>query len=356
MDLVRFPIWLANGYSKYTRSGFEKKAKEFNPQALDVSLTGKVAIVTGANSGIGRQTSLELLSKGATVHMVCRNPDRAREARDLVLKEAKEVVINGPTAEALEANLHLVDNVNMDDPRSVRAFAEQFTGQADSQCNILINNAGALLTEHRTTKDGLETSWATNTLGTYYLTELLVPVLARSTDPRVITVSSGGMFLAKLDMDNPQSTHPQGSSFNGNQSYSQEKRQQVELTTLWAHKYGGASANGHPITFLSLHPGWVDTPGVQSSLPSFHKMIGKNLRTLPQGVDTVIWAAVSPEALKVPNGSFLEDRKAISPHLSFCRTHSEAGDPEKLYKYCHDTVTKIMGDHAFYSASKSADV
>ncbi|TPP64608.1 Dehydrogenase/reductase SDR family member 12 [Fasciola gigantica] len=100
--------------------------------------------------------------------------------------------------------------------------------------------------------NGLEANFATNTLATYVLTECLLPALKKSSDPRVIVVSSGGMLVQKLDSSDPMLVTKQA-HFDGTMVYAQNKRQQVVLCELWAHS--------HPeIVFASMHPGWADTP------------------------------------------------------------------------------------------------
>lgn len=160
--------------------------------------------------------------------------------------------------------------------------------------------------------EGLEKNFATNTLGVYILTQSLIPLLQKSRDPRVITVSSGGMLVQKLCSDDLQAER---GSFDGTMVYAQNKRQQVELTEHWA------KANP-AIHFSAMHPGWADTPAVSTAMPQFHQMMGDRLRSAEQGADTLIWLALAKAAAKTPSGLFFQDRRAVSAHLPLAWTHS----------------------------------
>ena len=167
----RTAVFGIHGYFNFTKAGFEAASKSFDPLALQVDLTGKTAIVTGANSGIGRIAALELSKRGALVIMVCRNPQRGEEAKEALQKESGHPL-----------ELAMVD---MSEPLEIKTFAEQLKNQGTS-VDILVNNAGVLLNERTENSKGIETTFATNTLGVYYLTELLMDSLAASKG-RVVT-------------------------------------------------------------------------------------------------------------------------------------------------------------------------
>ncbi|KAJ1973206.1 Dehydrogenase/reductase SDR member 12 [Dimargaris cristalligena] len=342
MYLIRYPIWLGQGYFQSTQARFERQAKHFEPHALNVSLVGKVAVVTdiGANSGLGKATTLSLLTKGVMVHMVCCNWEHASKAWEEILEEARQEVAQSEITDHLKNNL-IVDQMSLDNLPSICAFVEKFANQLSSHCNILVNNAGGLLQMASVTPEGIQHSFATNILGTYYLTELLVPLLARTGSARVVMVSSGGMFLTPLDLDNLESMKKH--AYSGNVAYSHKKRQQVELTQVWARTY----SNAQGIHFLSMHPGWADMVTIQIALPSFYNQFHNVFCTPAEGVDTIIWAAMAKAAQKVPNGSFLEDRQVTRQNLPFCWTQTQPGDPERLYTQCRHYATKVMGDVTF---------
>ncbi|XP_061026962.1 dehydrogenase/reductase SDR family member 12 isoform X1 [Eubalaena glacialis] len=281
MLLYRSAAWFAKGLREYTKSGYESASKDFIPDDLEVQVPGRAFMVTGGNSGIGKATAFEIAKRGGTVHLVCRDQNRAEGARGEIIRESGNQNIF----------LHIVD---LSDPKTVWNFVENF--KQEHSLNVLINNAGCMVNKRELTEDGLEKNFATNTLGVYVLTTALIPVLEKEHDPRVVTVSSGGMLVQKLSTDDLQSER---TAFDGTMVYAQNKRQQVVLTERWAR--------AHPaIHFSCMHPGWVDTPGVRLSMPRFHARLGARLRSEAQGADTVLWLALAPTAAAQPSGRFFQ--------------------------------------------------
>lgn len=162
-----------------------------------------------------------------------------------------------------------------------------------------------------TTSEGFEQNFAVNVLGTYSMTELMLPLLENAApDARVITVSSGGMYTAPLTTDLQFSK----GKFNSAEQYARNKRVQVALTENWAEMYKDKG-----ISFYSMHPGWAETPGVAKSLPDFNKSLSGKLRTSEEGADTVIWLALQPKEKLTP-GAFYFDRAEAPKHLMFSAT------------------------------------
>jgi dehydrogenase/reductase SDR family protein 12 len=249
--------------------------------------------------------------------MVCRDPVAGEKARQDILSQAS------PDA---QIELHLLD---LSRPSQIRGFCDSFVKKY-AKLDVLINNAGVLLNERVETPEGLEKTFATNTLGTYLMTTLLLPALENSTDPRVIAVSSGGMYTTPLDTSDLQSTQPK--KFDGVQAYAQTKRAQVELTEYWVRSQ---EADEKEIMFVSMHPGWTSTPGLEKSLPGFHGSLKDSLRTLDEGADTIIWAAMVPGLRdRVRNGAFLFDRKEAPQHLTWGGTQTRPEVAESLVKEC----------------------
>ena len=183
MTAYRKTVWFVRGLREYTINGFLEARKKFESLDSDVynNLSGKSFMVTGANSGIGKSVSLELAKRGATVHMVCRDKARGEAAQ----KETLDVSSNK------EVHLHLLD---MSVPQKVWDFASSFAASG-RHLNGLVNNAGCMVNDRTVSEDGLEKNFATNTLGTYILTSVLITVLEKSGNPRIITVSSGVRFI-----------------------------------------------------------------------------------------------------------------------------------------------------------------
>ena len=270
MSLFRNTVWLVKGLKEYTNSGFVTASKSFTESDLDVKCDGRSYMITGSNSGIGKQTALEIVKRGGTVHMVCRNPNTGEEAKQEMME----------TSGNNNIHLHILD---LSKPTDVLKFAEKFS-EENSKLDVLVNNAGCMVNTRETNKEGLDMNFATNTLGTYLLTTGLLPLLEKSDQPRVVTVSSGGMLVQKLDVEDLQ--FQKMSKYDGTMAYAQNKRQQVEMTESWAVK--------HPAIHWSvMHPGWADTPAVRTAMPDFHAKMKDKLRTVEQGADTVVWLAVS---------------------------------------------------------------
>ncbi|XP_064159419.1 DHRS-12_like_SDR_c-like domain-containing protein [Anguilla rostrata] len=320
MSLYRNSIWFLKGIHEYTRKGFESAAKRFVEKDLDVSVAGRSFMITGASSGIGKAAAIAIAKRGGVIHMVCRNKDKAEEARGDIIRETANK----------EIHVHILD---LSEPRKVWEFAEAFKKKYKS-LNVLINNAGSMMNEREVNTDGLEKSFATNTLGVYILTKSLIPLLEKSSDPRVITVSSGGMLVQKLRTGNLQSER---GPFDGTKVYAQNKRQQVVMTEQWAKTHDS-------IHFSVMHPGWADTPAVAAARPDFYRSMQHKLRSPEQGADTVVWLAVSEAATAKPSGRFFQDRRMVSAHLPLAWTRSPQ-DREQKFMVLLEEIGKTFQPH-----------
>jgi dehydrogenase/reductase SDR family protein 12 len=276
------------------------------------SLAGKRALVTGANSGLGKATALGLARLGATVHLVVRNEERGRAA----LAEL--------AAELPEAKLHL-ERCDLSDLDDVRRFAADLLGRVH-RVDVLVHNAGALPAERTESPDGHEVTVATHVLGPVLLTDLLRPVLAGH-DARVVLVSSGGMYSQKLPVSDPD--YRRG-NYQGAVAYARSKRMQVALTPLLQQRWGGDGVSVH-----TMHPGWADTPGVASSLPLFRTLTRPVLRDAESGADTVVWlAATEPPP---PGGRFWQDRAERPTHYRRA-THETDQERAQLWQWVLDAA------------------
>ncbi|XP_024030895.1 dehydrogenase/reductase SDR family member 12 isoform X1 [Morus notabilis] len=285
------------GYLNFTKSGFIEHSKKFNAEDMQARIDGKNCIVTGANSGIGYATAQGLASRGATVYMVCRNKERGEAA----LSKIQSATGN--------QNVHL-EVCDLSSVADIKALASRFSSK-DEPLHVLVNNAGLLESNRVTTSEGFEFNFAVNVLGTYSMTESLLPLLEKAApDARVVTVSSGGMYTAPLTKDLQFSD----GNFNGLEQYARNKRVQVALTEKWAEMYKNKG-----IGFYAMHPGWAETPGVNRSLPDFSKSLSGKLRSMEQGADTVIWLALQPKE-KLVSGAFYFDRAEVPKHLMLAGT------------------------------------
>ncbi|CAB1450703.1 unnamed protein product [Pleuronectes platessa] len=336
MSLYRNSAWFLKGMTEFTRSAFLSTSKQFVEKDLEVAMAGRSFMITGANSGIGKATAMAVAKRGGTIHMVCRNKDKAEEARADIVKETgnkvqRDIIQCWKWLLSLqEVYVHILD---LSETKKVWEFAEAFKRKYKT-LNVLINNAGAIMGERDVNAEGLEKSFATNVLGVYILTKSLIPLLEKSADPRVISVSSGGMLVQKLRTGNLQSDMGR---YDGTMVYAQHKRQQVVLTEQLAKTHTN-------IHFSVMHPGWVDTPAVANAMPDFHRSMKESLRTPEQGADTVVWLAVSEATAKNPSGRFYQDRKMVPTHLPLAWSHSSPQEELKLMSLLED-LAKTFQPH-----------
>jgi dehydrogenase/reductase SDR family protein 12 len=289
--------------------GFELHRTGFDPDDLPHDVRGRVALVTGASSGIGLATALELGRRGFEVFLLCRDAARGAKAREAIARECPEDRVH----------LGLVDLSSLS---SIRRFAEELPRDC---IDVLVHNAGVLLAEKQLSDDGVELTFATHVLGPFALTRLLMDRLSRSSDARVIFVASGGLYLQRLDLALLDVAR---ADYDGTRAYANAKRAQVIL----AHLLSDRLSERAPITFASMHPGWVDTNAVRTSLPRFHRAMRGVLRTAEQGADTVVWLAASDRA-KATGGRFWFDRR-IAPEYPIPWTRESPSRRAELLRLC----------------------
>jgi dehydrogenase/reductase SDR family member 12 len=299
----------------YTRWGLRIRSRlpgwPADPPAA--ALAGHTALVTGANSGLGKATTAGLARLGARVHLVVRNVEKGDQARE-------ELAADLPDAELRVWRCDLSD---LDD---VARFAAEFTA-AESRLDVLIHNAGLLPAERQTSAQDHELTLATHVLGPLLLTESLRPVLAAAGRSRVIFVTSGGMYTQRLPADDLEYRLGR---YSGSAAYARTKRVQVALLPVLAQRWLGDGIAVH-----AMHPGWADTPGVASSLPGFHRLTGPALRNLDEGADTTVWLAGSVPA--PPSGLLWHERRPRAVHRLPWTRHSEA-ERRKVWRQCAAAV------------------
>jgi dehydrogenase/reductase SDR family member 12 len=294
----------------YTSLGYHLRRPGWDPTDLEVDLSGRHIVVTGANSGLGYAMAEHLAMLGARLSLVVRSRERGEEARQSIIERTGNPAVH----------IELADLSNL---AAVRSLAARLT-EGDGRLDVLIHNAGALLDERRESAEGVELTLATHVLGPFLLTGLLAPLLQASAPTRVIWVSSAGMYTQRLDVEDLQSER---GDFSGTVAYAQAKRAQVMLAELWAERLAGSGVSVH-----AMHPGWVDTPGLQRSLPAFYRLLWLLLRTPPQGADTAIWLAAAPHPGD-ETGCFWCDRRPRPTH-KLRRTQSAPEAYQQLWDEC----------------------
>lgn len=280
----------------FTNVGHWIHSRKF--ETIDEDLTGKTALVTGATGGIGLEVARSLSGLGARVIAVGRSSDKLAALDDVLPGEHRPI----------EADLSLLGEV--------RVFANDMVGS--ETVDILVNNVGVLLPDYTLTDEGLEKSFATNLAGHFVLTNTLLPPMVDRGVGRVINVSSGGMYSARIQ---PSRLQADPDRYSGAGAYAQAKRGQVILTDMWAEAVAGTG-----VTVNAMHPGWVGTEGVAYSLPTFNKVMKPFLRDVGQGADTIVWLAASEEA-GGSTGQFWFDRESVPTHMS---ESTEETDAERI--------------------------
>ena len=248
---------------------------------------GKVCIVTGANSGIGRVAALGLAERGATVVLVCRNEERGAP----VLEEIER---RGGSATLLTADLA--------SQRQVRAAAAAVRERFE-RLDVLINNAGIAGWGSRlVSEDGLELTFAVNHLAPFLLTDLLLDRLKASAPARVVTVSSAAHKNVALDFDDLQGER----RYSGFGAYSRSKLANILFTRELSRRLEGTG-----VTANCLHPGVVAT-GIFRNIPRWMRAILTSPLVLSpeKGADTLLYLATAPEIAEV-SGSYFVRRKPV---------------------------------------------
>ena len=297
----------------YSRIGYRLRRAGWAQDPKPGALSGRTALVTGANRGIGKSIAAGAARLGATVLLTVRDRSSGEQAR-------REIVASDPDADVR------VEVCDVSDLAAVRAFAADLTTRI-STLDVLIHNAGVLPAIRTETRDGHEITLATHVLGPVLLTELLLPVLAISSDPRVILMSSGGMYTQPLPANDPEYRHGR---YRGATAYARTKRIQVALTPILARRWAAQH-----VRVYCTHPGWADTPGVASSLPAFRRITGPILRTPEEGADTAVWLAATQPAPRT--GGFWHDRRRRPEHY-LPLTRSGDRDRQLVWRYCADAI------------------
>lgn len=296
----------------FDRTGYRLHRASFRPGDLDVDLGGRVAVVTGAGSGIGKATATALAARGAEVHLVVRDLDRGQAA----LAEIR--------AASGSRRLHLL-KADVSEPESICRATEALEAP---RVHVLVNNAAVLPDERRENSQGVELVFATNVLGPFLLTSRLLPRLLAAGEARVVDVASGGMYAKRLNVDDWNWT---ARPFDGMAAYAEAKRALVILAEMWAARLAGAG-----VSVNAMHPGWADTPAVRTSLPRFWRAMRPLLRTPEEGADTVIWLAACPR-IAGETGRFWFDREPRPTHL-VPWTREDPAERERLWARCESLV------------------
>lgn len=254
-------------------------------------MQGKLVIVTGANSGMGLATTIELAKRGAKVVMACRSESRGRAA----LAEAARQSGSG------ELELMLCDLGSL---ASIRSFASELL-EKHPVVDVLVNNAGVVTVKRETTSDGFESMIGVNHLGHFLLTLLLLDGLRRAEQGRIVIVSSGAHKIGRIRFPDPHLRK----GFNVARGYAQSKLANILFANELAQRLRDT-----PVTVNSLHPGAVSTDiGIDRRNGfgrSVHALLRPFFLTPAEGAATAVYLASSPEVESITGAYFYRSKQA----------------------------------------------
>lgn len=282
------------------------------------SMKGKICVVTGADSGIGKITALELAKLGATIVMLCRDKGPGEEAQsEIIIESANESI-----------DLMLVDLASQ---QSIRHFASDYQKKYD-KLHVLINNAGVNLSKRYETGDGIEKVLAINTLAPFLLSNLLLKTLKKSTPARIINVASS-VQSRSINFDNLQFKK----HFKSWRAYSQSKTLLILITYEFAKRL-----NGTGVTVNCLHPGFTKTNITQDYkgiIKFFTKIIFSFVKSPEEGAETSIYLASSHEVEGLSGKYFINKKEAISKDITY-----DISVAKKVWHVCAN-LTKLNNEN-----------
>ena len=320
-SIAAYIQWKIEGGNSYGHAGYVSAKKEWKDPDLVTHVLPKEGtniVITGANAGLGYSATKRFAELGYTVHMLCRNPERGEKARKIILDDLK-----------IPEEKLIVHTVDLSSRQSVRDWVTN-SATSISHINAYIHNAGVMLESPTTTDEGSEVTVSTMLCGSHLLVSLIQDKIA-SVKGRIINVSSGGQYLARLETTDLEGKNE--GKYDGTFRYARVKRMQVALTEKWAKVLAPAN-----IGVYSMHPGWADSPGFQSSMPEFYDENKKTVRSSEEGADTMVWLAISTEVGMDQSGKFFLDRNVVRKWMPLSCTKYSDEDVEQLWKsattYC----------------------
>jgi NAD(P)-dependent dehydrogenase (short-subunit alcohol dehydrogenase family) len=259
-------------------------------------MQGKVVLITGASSGIGRATAVDLARRGARVFLVGRTPEHCEAALAAVH------AVGRADCEMIQADLASL--------AGIRALAKQVLARTE-RLDVLLNNAGVVLVRRTTTPDGYETTFALNHLSYFLLTGLLLPLLRKSAPARIVSVASHGHRMGRLDLDDLQNER----HYSTLRVYAQSKTANILWNCELARRIEGSD-----ITANCLHPGTVRSNLGQGNGPvldALQRILTLFMKTPEKGAKTSIYLATSAEVEGVSGRYFVNCReKKPAPHAT----------------------------------------
>ena len=307
--------------TSFSRVGYDIRSRLGNWRDISLyDLSGRTVVVTGATSGLGRCMAQTLARCGASVVLWGRSETKTNGVRDDIARSTGSTSLDVVVADMAE-------------PEAVRRGAAELMAR-HVRVDAAIHNAGALSPTRTTNSVGHETTVASQVLGPFLLTTLLLDRLRASAPSRVITMSSGGMYASALRVEDLE----MGADYRGAEQYARAKRAQVTLNEMWAERNRGSG-----VAFHAVHPGWADTPGVQDALPAFRRVMRPVLRTVEQGSDTALWLAADDGKPLATSGLFWHDREPRAIHkLPTTRRSDTPERRQALWDWCTAQIAPFL--------------
>ncbi|GFY64258.1 hypothetical protein TNIN_149071 [Trichonephila inaurata madagascariensis] len=286
----------------------------------NVKLNGKTVVITGGNTGIGKETARDLAERGAKVIISCRDIKKGREAAEEIRQEIKD------------ANV-IVKQLDLASFSSIQQFAQEIQ-RSEPQINILINNAGVAVCPKSKTTDGFELQFGVNHLGHFLLTNLLMDKIKASAPARIVNVASAAHFIGDINFGDINMEK----NYNALMAYCNSKLANILFTRELAKKLEGTG-----VSTYSLHPGCVHTE-LSRNISSVNGIIGSiydfvmklTFMSARKGASTTIYCAVE-ESLASESGLYYTACRSVQPST----TATDDALAKKLWEFSEDLIASV---------------
>ncbi len=260
-----------------------------------MSMEGKICIITGANSGIGKATAIGLAKMNATIIMLCRNRARGEEAQRVIID------LTGNN----NVDLLICD---LSSQKEIRDFVSEFKSKYQN-LHVLINNAGVMLSKKLLSEDGFEMNFAVNHLAPFLLTNLLLDILKKSAPSRIINVGSAAHRMGKIDFEDLEKKNKKGRFFR---LYGSSKLALTLVSYELSRKLEGSR-----VTVNVVHPGLINTKLGRERSSTRNGFANKFLKSPEIGAETSIFLASSPEVEGITGKYFAKKKEKPSSKESY---------------------------------------